>query len=1614
MRERSMRSPRLPWGALLIVVLMLGTAPSVAAMSTAWSGPAVVVPTHQEGDDFAGFTVHRNQTITNASLDISTAVIGADNGTVWHFDDLATGLATGTFAGSELSATSGQLELAHDPRWTRIDDLEVGALQLPNGWRRGGTPATTWRTIDPTWTDDGGGANHSANGTLPGTTPTGDNVVGTSTGAALEPDTDAWLRSQAWIVPETPHNYTLSFDHQLHLHTDASGSGEDGAWVEASTDSGATWQWVEPVGGYPGNVSAAAPLPIGAPGTNGSNGMGFPVYTGNLSGWRRASFILDDLPDLINTTGLLLRFRVWTSATPAVQRTGWFIDNVSLDNENSTERAWFHGNLTGDYLPYAHAGLITLLNLSTTTTGAELALRMDWDIEGGSFDNFHVEVSPDNESASLSNWTALTVAGGLPQQGVRIGTITYGDETNGWVPLAWRLPANVIGDDSVWVRVRMRTDTSLNHGGGYNPPEGLFVDDLRVWTQVNGTWVLVAEDRFENNLTAWHQGYEQKNDEWGHVSRQVGASHAEQQFEGLQFLPAGWAQVGTGWEWGTLAAAVSGPVAFPSGSRGYGTGLVADYGSAWYTQMYSPEYDWPAGSTGRLQFIHWICAEDGYDGGTIDISTDAGATWNTFGVPPSGISWYDTVIGAQGSPLHGLPVFDGPGIASQQGNQCARPLNSWKAMSQEIGALNASTVRFRFVFGADSSVSFDGWYLDQVGVEIDRWRSAGDWTSTAVSVPEGGLGWLAAQASVPEGASVRASVLLANGSAIPWLTNRSLPLSLEGLAPGTAVRVRLHLATSDPAVTPSIRAVSLGTRHWLDGPDAGELGWVMPPDVVWEPGEGRWEGLAATVGEFTLPWLPSERPLSVVHLHGSAFGVSVWLMDMHGGLLGPLWPGDTWQATTPMSGWGVLVRMDPGGWLRGLEIDARTGVKAESPWVDAAGDGMVAWSFPADPAWGGHGWQRRAAAVGGLSTNASLVGASIPLNTTLTVDVLLPSTATVREVWVSWALADGSRPATAPSLAGAVLMAEGNGTAWSLPAGLAGALRVAGTALIQEGGRVWRNLTLELPAMATESQLRGLVIEYELSERIGDQQDAYQSRLSAAANESAANQLSLGPRIGARAGGVRINGVLEHAPRVANHPFAPPVPMHPTTSAWTVTTHHDHLFNGSLLASAALQVDARDNRTAHLLVEWPNGTPAFRQIGGLDLLLLDTQDSNVTFTASGVEVIWSFTVPWIAGPVPRLDWTSAAYEGGGLTTNEAHTTTGGPVRAIEPDVAITSMLAWDELGRRLDARQLPGPAVIASGGHLRLAGELRFVGDAFWPLPDEVVLVLLLDGIAVRTATVHENGSWSAELDVPSADTNVTIGARLSRVGPAGGPGMAQQVGSPAVLDLRLDAAPPTLVAVQVATPNGPLDADGLVWNEGSADVRLIIRDAIEHGPELALHIWREHLDDTNEDGIADAAEYERLIQLLPASSTGDLVVTFVDVNVLGNDEGGRVSLYVTGADAAGWPLEAGGGPGLERDAGTIISGPNHETQLPFAGAGFATVEGWVVPGQTHTVTLELGDPNGLQTLDRIDIMLAGEAAAPYATVSLSPATAACCSTPTASSPPSGSRRWSSHPDAGC
>jgi uncharacterized membrane protein len=136
------------------------------------------------------------------------------------------------------------------------------------------------------------------------------------------------------------------------------------------------------------------------------------------------------------------------------------------------------------------------------------------------------------------------------------------------------------------------------------------------------------------------------------------------------------------WAWG---APTSGPGAAHSGSNVWATNLAGNYNNNENSYLESPDIDLSglAGQTILLSWWQWLRTERNFDFASVEVSNDGGSTWTTVWGPTSG------------------------GTAQ------------WEKIAVLLDPSYAvSNFRVRFHLVADSWITYPGWYVDDVAIDL--------------------------------------------------------------------------------------------------------------------------------------------------------------------------------------------------------------------------------------------------------------------------------------------------------------------------------------------------------------------------------------------------------------------------------------------------------------------------------------------------------------------------------------------------------------------------------------------------------------------------------------------------------------------------------------------------------------------------------------------------------------------------------------------------------------------------------------------------------------------------------------------------------------------------------
>ena len=1553
LREQPLSSNRLPQvdivgeivrGAVSLAVLVV-LLPFAQALETPYSGDSQLI-VQPNGDGTLtnlsenSFQIPVNSTILDGWTNISTGANGdGGTGTHWIADDPSMNFSHGTLDDAAIDVFEHELTLGVNHTVGRLDDLEALSLQFQR-YTVGGS-SNVWRMAEPSQFNGPFAMNftarEAAGGLIPSLATDGSLVAATLPEDPLPAGTFAWLTSPISPIPNSVNNWKLSFNHWYHLHHTNSSVGSSGAWLEVSIDSGNTWNYVEPQGGYNWNISTNAPVP------NGASGLGFAVFGGyNASGWINSTFDITHLHNS-NATGLQHRFVIWTDPTGSVDRPGWYVDEITISNDGQIPGSWFHGSLTGEYAADAHAHLTipVTVNATNTTSGAwMIRYWADFDLEGGSWDNFEVEISSNNVS-----WYRMSPVGGIPgPNGLTISGQTIPQDSEGWVEIAHPFPSSFTmpSNGQFMIRIVVETDQmpSSGYGNYLDPPEGVFIDDIQITRTLAGITTTSWSENFTDDGGAWHDRLPGgSQDQWQHLTGwgNNGPSESTWSFENAPMIANGWAVStphGQSWAFGNISNASGwGPSAWPSGNTGVAMGLTDRHAANSWSHLISPSYHIPIGASARVAFDHFICAETGWDGGALYTSIDNGSSWQIYGqdIP----QFYDVQHwNNPQSPFYQKWVWDG---SNQKGGGCNNN-KSFVHVEGDLSSFGGQDVMLRFSFFSDTFIEMDGWYIDNVGVIVDWFESDGSWTSDLILSNEYSFApTIDIDSNVPDGSWVKASFVDVNGNLLTGFDSENI--SFPALPQGDMYRIRIDFGTTNHQLTPRIVGLHSGAVRILNTADATN-DWDISPQLQHDKIVGNISNPTLNTIGISGSAVYGDAPIEQVSINSESAGVLYQLWDGQGNLLvsGAL---TNQSIVLPYAAVSIRPTIDvqPGGWIRHASFTGHLGLPMNNGSVDVGGDGIIDWTWDFE-SHGAFGW------YDGHRSNQSQWA---PPETILDQGIALYANDDI-----TWTWANGIHDSM---VAGEIRILERSPTA------------------IQNQSESSDFSFIEIAASwESTSSITGL------GQALRDIQTAAMNGTGPA--NIISGDLHIPIVLEADQGGVAVTGSISHAQRIVNTIISAPQGTMVPMQTVTIVTDHQHLFDRNLLNSALLRMHSNDGPDIEVLMINIGSQPIATQVLGAQQM--EFISSNVTILDSYTyRIEWVFEIQWAFDDQDWIHILCEAIEVDGFSLGPGHAYIGGSNhQAMENDLEIIEWSVRDEKSRLLsntwDARY---PLHVSANSQINVTGKVRFEGQSgVYPNPDSFRVAIELTGIGepIQTMGVSgNNGQFWADALLPAEAGNITASPWILQIGPPGTPVYGADDASAGSLsvEVQVDSESPTLGPLMIYTSDG-----GQLADENILSPNKMYPFWIEvHDEELLdsfvdLRCWYESYDDTDMDGIPDESEYRSTSQFLGGIPRGTIRVDFPAVSLSGMQEGDKISCYIDGSDFAGYDFLESGSAGFDNDLATMTVESQQPTQVSLSTISLDRFdEISLLMGVKHSFSFTLQDGNGLHSIDSIELDIAGD-----------------------------------------
>ena len=421
------------------------------------------------------------------------------------------------------------------------------------------------------------------------------------------------------------------------------------------------------------------------------------------------------------------------------------------------------------------------------------------------------------------------------------------------------------------------------------------------------------------------------------------------------------------------------------------------------------------------------------------------------------------------------------------------------------------------------------------------------------------------------------------------------------------------------------------------------------------------------------------------------------------------------------------------------------------------------------------------------------------------------------------------------------------------------------------------------------------------------------------------------------------------------------------------TQHHHLLGNDKIDEIHLIGLDWMGDSLGVVLSDISNGG-VFTQNSGFGMLKLDS-NSSVTEVNGRLVVDWLFEVDWDWDDSQSMFWSSQGFDENGEGLSPATAQSGGiAIQASENDLQVDSWKVMDLFGHELSDIFSPSyPFWAKSGSQVSVSGTVRFENTLdMRPLVDDFIVAIDIDGTDVVLNSTSD-GQWTGLITLPMNYSETNLTPYIIRAGPAAGASGAQDATLTTPVVIKLDDQSPWASNLQINNGQRLLDADGFTWDPSSTlSLQVTVNDDQALGNELVMHYWREVMDDANGDGIADYDEYITTSKDLPEGISGERTLTFSGIDVSGLEMNAQFSVFFTGTDYAGHSLIYGGDSGVDNDMATLVIAVNEPTDIPANSLVMDTAGEQLLAGQMHTLSMEISDDNGVNSIDIVTVKLLG------------------------------------------
>ena len=410
----------------------------------------------------------------------------------------------------------------------------------------------------------------------------------------------------------------------------------------------------------------------------------------------------------------------------------------------------------------------------------------------------------------------------------------------------------------------------------------------------------------------------------------------------------------------------------------------------------------------------------------------------------------------------------------------------------------------------------------------------------------------------------------------------------------------------------------------------------------------------------------------------------------------------------------------------------------------------------------------------------------------------------------------------------------------------------------------------------------------------------------------------------------------------------------PSKEWQTITTEYQVI--GGSITHHRLDVYSKSRQATFLFPAEGGGAAG---LGDADMVELHPTDA-IEVSEDGMNIMTNITFrlrPMWDDEAQLTATSRLVMQSGVISVPFAHTWGSTATQGYENDLEIKSV-TFSEDGVEMS----PSRQYLRGGESMNVSIAVGFEGVSQLRgfVDGDAELTLYRDGIIVRNTTSLDGAYWNFTENIPFTYGDVEWEVGLVSIN-------GSTVIEPSSLSrvFTVDSVKPRVTATSMYKYDHRTPSPTQV-------MQVTIMDQPVLPNVMTAMVWKEWVDDTNQNGWPDEGEYAPVSMLVPSDLTALTGVYTLMIDDTAGSLGQKVAVYLEGNDPSGYAIQDGGS--AEEGEQLFVYQLAVDGAPDLAPDAFAWADGrksWLHPGQPYELNVHISEPNGGSDLSTVEVMLA-------------------------------------------